>query len=207
MNVLRKFRLNLAVLAGASAFALGALVPPVAAGADSIASGTQIQAVLETQDLNTKSAQVGDAFTMNVVRPYPNGDANFSGAVLRGHVASVTSAGQGRKAQLKLAFDSMVFSDGSSQPVSGYVTSMSSKSDNTTAKKGLGAAVGAAIGSQTIGRIIGGSAGSVVGLLGGAAGGFLYANNAKANFNLAKGAQVTMTTNSAVEVPRRQATQ
>jgi len=180
---------------------------PGFARADTAPSGTQIYAVLATQDINTKNAQPGDGFSMDVVSPYPGGDTNFSGAVVRGHVAEVRSAGQGRKAQLKLAFDSIVFSNGRSAPISGSVTSMNSKSENTTAKKGLAAAVGAAIGSQTIGRIIGGSAGSVVGLLGGAAGGFLYANNSKANFNLGKGAQITLTTTSPVAVPRRQAGQ
>ena len=206
MNVLRTLGLTRAAIAGACALAFAAALPGFAL-ADTVASGTQIYAVLATQDINTKNAQPGDGFSMNVVSPYPNGDANFSGAVVRGHVASVVSAGQGRKAHLKLAFDSIVFSSGRSAPISGSVTSMNSKAENSTAKKGIAAAVGAAIGSQTIGRIIGGSAGSVVGLLGGAAGGFLYANNSKSNFNLAKGAQVTMTTSESIAVPRRQAGQ
>jgi uncharacterized membrane protein len=67
-------------------------------------------------------------------------------------------------------------------------------SENTTARKALGAGAGMAVGSQTIGRILGGSAGAVVGMLGGAAGGYAYANNQKANFNLAKGAAATMQT-------------
>jgi hypothetical protein len=202
---IRRFGRALAAAACASAFGLAAF--SASAQAETVASGTQVYAVLATQDINTKNAQPGDGFSMNVVAPYPNGDANFSGAVIRGHVASVISAGQGRKAQLKLAFDSIVFAGGRSAPISGTVTSMKTKAENSTAKKGIAAAVGAAIGSQTIGRIIGGSAGSVVGLLGGAAGGFLYANNSKSNFNLAKGAQVTITTNEGVSVPRRQATQ
>jgi hypothetical protein len=207
MNVSRIFGIERALVAGACALAVACAVLQAPALADTAPAGTQIYAVLATQDINTKNAQPGDGFSMNVISPYPNGDANFSGAVVRGHVASVVSAGQGRKAQLRLAFDSIVFSSGRSASISGSVTSMNSKSENTTARKGLAAAVGAAIGSQTIGRIIGGSAGSVVGLLGGAAGGLIYANNAKANFNLAKGAQITMTTNSPVAVPRRQAGQ
>jgi hypothetical protein len=204
---IRILRLERTVVAGICALALTLGAFPAIARADTAPAGTQIYAVLATQDINTKNAQPGDGFSMNVIAPYPNGDPNFAGSVVRGHVASVQSAGQGRKAQLKLAFDSIVFSSGRSAPISGSVTSMGSKSENTTAKKGLAAAVGAAIGSQTIGRIIGGSAGSVVGLLGGAAGGFMYANNAKANFNLSKGAQVTLQTTTTVSVPRRQAGQ
>jgi hypothetical protein len=169
--------------------------------------GTQIAAVLATDDIDTKTAQVGDGFTMDVVAPYPDGDQNFAGARLRGHVSDVQAAGQGRQARLKLAFDSIVFSNGESAPVSGVVTSQAAKSDNTTTRKGLGAAIGAAIGSQTIGRILGGSAGSVVGLLGGAAGGYLYAANNKPNLDLARGTALNVETSADVEIPRRQAAQ
>jgi hypothetical protein len=207
MNVLRTLRIDRALVAGACALAVGFAALPASAASETVPSGTQVYAVLATQDINTKNAQPGDGFSMNVVAPYPNGDTSFSGAVIRGHVSKVISAGQGRKAQLKLGFDSIVFPNGQTAPISGTVTAMNSKAENSTAKKGIAAAVGAAIGSQTIGRIIGGSAGSVIGLLGGAAGGFMYANNSKSNFNLAKGAGVTITTNEPVSVPRRQAGQ
>jgi hypothetical protein len=187
----------------AASFAVAAALPAFAQY--SLSEGTQISAVLATPDIDTKTAQVGDGFTMDIVRPYPNGDANFAGAKLRGHVADVAPGGQGKTPRLRLAFDSIVFPNGDSMPVSAAVTTQSSKSDNTTARKGLGAAIGAAVGSQTIGRVIGGSAGSVVGLLGGAVGGFLFANNNKPNITLAKGTAVNVQTTTDVEVPRPQA--
>jgi hypothetical protein len=195
---------SLAVAAGAVALAF----PVLPASAESILpANTQISTVLDTQDINTKNAQVGDGFTMDVVAPFPNGDESFSGARIRGHVAEVSSGGQGRSARLRLAFDSIVFADGTSAPIAAAVTSTQAKKEDTTARRGLGALVGAAVGSQTIGRIIGGSAGSVVGLLGGAAGGFLYAKNDKPNFNIAKGSAIVIDTTSPLEVPRRQAGQ
>jgi hypothetical protein len=197
-------RRTLAAVACALALAAGALP---AFAAYTLPEGSQITAVLASEDISTKTAQIGDGFTMNIVEPYPNGDPNFAGARLRGHVAEVAPASQGKPARLQLAFDSIVFPNGESVPVSGSVLSENTKSDNTTARKGLGAAIGAAIGSQTIGRLIGGSAGSVVGLLGGAAGGFLYASNNKPNVTLANGTSVTIQTNADVEVPRRQAQQ
>ena len=163
--------------------------------------------MLASDDIDTKTAQIGDGFTMDIVAPYPNGDPNFTGAKLRGHVSDVQAAGQGKPARLKLAFDSIVLPNGQSAPISAVVTQQAAKNDNTTARKGLGAAIGAAIGSQTIGRIIGGSAGSVVGLLGGAAGGYFYAANNKPNFDLARGTAVSVQTTSDVELPRRQAAQ
>ncbi len=191
---------------GSAACAAVLAFSAVPAGAQStLSEGTQINAVLASGDIDTKTAQVGDPFTMDVVAPYPNGDATLAGATLRGHVKEVTRAGQGRPAGLRLAFDALVLPNGESSPISGFVSSASAKPENTTARKGLAAAVGAAIGSQTIGRIIGGSAGSVVGLLGGASGGYLYAKNDRPNIDLAKGSTVSVQTSADVEIPRRQA--
>jgi len=193
-------RLSASVLAGALAFGLAV----AANAATTIPTGTDIHATLSSPDINTKNAQVGQQFTMQLSSPYPNGDPSFAGATLYGHIVSVRSAGQGRKAQLQLAFDSIRLANGESAPLSGEIVSIAHKSENTTARKALGAGAGAAVGSQTVGRIIGGAAGSVVGLLGGAAAGFAYASNDKANFNIATGAAATIQTTAPAQV-RRQA--
>jgi len=189
-----------------AAFALAFALCALPASAQyTLSEGTQISAVLATDDINTKNAQIGDGFTMNIVQPYPNGDPNFAGARLRGHVSDVAPGSQGKAARLQLAFDSIVFPNGDSVPVSGTVMNQTAKADNTSTRKGLAAAIGAAIGSQTLGRIFGGSAGSVVGLLGGAAGGYFYAANNKPNLDLARGTAVNIQTNADIEVPCRQA--
>ena len=212
MNEVATSRFGRAVASAACALAVAFAALPASAQS-TVAAGTQINAVLASSDLNTKNAQVGDGFTMDVVSPYPadsaypNGDPNFAGARVRGHVASVAATGQGKPASMQLAFDSIVFANGTSRPIAGTVTKMGSKSDDTTVRKGLGAGLGAVVGSQTVGRIIGGSVGSLVGIAGGAAAGYAYAKNNKANFNLAKGAAVSLQTTTAVAVPRRQATQ
>jgi hypothetical protein len=174
--------------------ALAGLEAQNAWAAMNIPAGTTFNVTLSSPDINTKNAEVGQTFTMLVVPPYPNGDRTLAGATLYGHISQVTPAGQGRKAHLLLAFDSLKLPNGESAVVSAQVVQLSSKSENTTARKALGAGAGAAVGSQTIGRILGGAAGSVVGLLGGAAGGFLYANNDKANFNVATGASAVIKT-------------
>lgn len=206
MNVSLSTRLIRTVAVAAGALALTVPALPASAQA-TLPANTTITTVLDTQDINTKNAQVGDGFTMDVVAPFPDGDASFSGARVRGHVAEVISGGQGRSARLRLAFDSIVFADGSSAPIAAAVASTQAKNEDTTTRRGLGALVGAAVGSQTIGRIIGGSAGSVVGLLGGAAGGYLYAKNDKPNFDIAKGSAIVINTTSPLEFPRRQARQ
>ncbi|MBD5635221.1 MAG: hypothetical protein IAI49_12160 [Candidatus Eremiobacteraeota bacterium] len=191
----------------ASLLAFGLAATPVLAAGERVPAGTTIYATLATQtDLSTKSSQIGDGFTLRV-RSANEGDRDLRGAVVRGHVANVRSAGQGRAAILSLAFDSITFPNGHTAPLSAVVTQMGGKSDNTTARQALGAGAGAAVGSQTVGRIIGGSAGSVVGLLGGAVGGLAYARNNKPNYDLAPGQSVTLQTQNTLYVPRRQAGQ
>ncbi len=193
-------KLSASVLAGM--LALGFALPAVAE--TTIPTGTDIHATLSSPDINTKNAQAGQQFTMQVTAPYPNGDPSFAGATLYGHIVSVRSAGQGRKPQLQLAFDSIRLGNGESAPLSGEIVTIAHKSDNTTARKALGAGAGAAVGSQTVGRIIGGAAGGVIGILGGAAAGFAYASNNKANFDIATGAAATIQTTAPASV-RRQA--
>ena len=178
-----------------------------APSAQALPVGSTITTQLTSADVSTKKAKDGDPVTMQVVAPYPDGNPAFAGATVRGHVASVRPAGQGRKPLLSLAFDSITFANGSNEPISGSVLAMEAKGENTTARKTLGAAAGAAVGSQTIGRIIGGSAGSVVGLLGGAVAGLAYGSNDKPNVSLATGSHVKIQTTSTVEVPLRQASQ
>jgi hypothetical protein len=206
MNVASDSRAGRALILAVGLFAFSCSALPASAQS-TVPANTPINTVLDTQDINTKTAQVGDGFTMDVVAPYPNDDEAFSGARIRGHVADVVAGGQGKSARLKLTFDSIVFADGRNLPIEANVTSSQAKNESTTARRGLAALVGAAVGSQTIGRIIGGSAGSVVGLLGGAAGGFLYAKNDKPNFDIAKGTAIGISTTAPLEVPRRQAGQ
>jgi hypothetical protein len=191
--------------AGAPMAPNGPATAPVAT--TTVPAGSAINTLLTSPDINTKNAKDGDPVTLQIVGPYPEGNTNLEGASVHGHVESVRSAGQGRKALLTLAFDSITFADGHTGPISGSVLKMEAKSQNTTARKGIGAAAGAAVGSQTVGRILGGTLGSVVGLVGGALGGFAYANNSKANFNVATGARVQIQTASNLEVPQRQAGQ
>ena len=169
-----------------AAFAAGLCGAPALA-ASTIPTGTTFTVALASQDVNSKNAQPGDPLVFAVAQPYPNGNSRYAGAKVYGHVASASKAGQGHKAVLTIAFDKIVFANGTVGAMSASVEKAQYVSENTTARKALGAGAGMAVGSQTIGRIIGGSAGAVVGMLGGAAAGYAYANNNKANFSLPKG--------------------
>jgi hypothetical protein len=174
--------------------AMCALAMAPANAASRIPVGTKFNVILSSPDINTKNAQPGDQFTMAVESPYPNNNPKYNGAIVYGHVASASKASQGRKAVLNLAFDKIVFPDGEQGLIAGTMIAVKTVSENTTARKAVGAGAGMAVGSQTVGRILGGSAGAVVGMLGGAAAGLAYANNAKANFSIVRGSAATIQT-------------
>ena len=196
MNVTARPRLFAAFLA--LALGAGISAPLAASAASAIPTGTQINGVLMT-DLDSGKAQVGDGFSVRVTAPYPNGDASYANAVVRGHVASVRGAGQGRKAQMGLAFDSIVLPSGARAPLSGTVVNVQQKQKSAILQQAAGAGVG-----MIVGNILGKSIlHTGLGGLAGAAGGFVYANNLKTNFTISKGSPIALQTTR--YVPRPQA--
>jgi hypothetical protein len=165
--------------------------------ADAIPEGSTISGNLST-DLDSGKAQVGDGFSLAVVRPYPNGDPTYAGAFVRGHVSRVIRAGQGRKPELDLAFDSIVLSDGSASPLSGHVLTVEAKKKTAVLQQAAGAGIGMLVGNFLFKKV-----GSSLGGLAGAAGGFFYANNRKTDFVVPRNSVVTLQTDT--EVPRPQA--
>ncbi len=164
----------------------------------SLLVGTNIVGTLSS-DINTATANVGDSFAINLMEPYPNDDPTFKGSYIRGHVASVTRAGQGTRAQLGLAFDRLVLADGRSIPIYAHVVSVEQKQKSDILKKAAGA-LGGMIAGNVIGKVVfktklGGAAGAI--------GGYLYAANSKDNFVVPKSSTVSVQ----VDVPRRQATE
>jgi len=158
-------------------------------------AGTSLVGSL-SRDISTATAQVGDQFAINLTAPYPNDDPSYQGAYIRGHVFSVTRAGQGTKAQLGLALDQLVFPDGHSSPIYGHVANVDEQHKSAILQQAAGALGGMLVGNA-LGKIIfktnvGGAAGAV--------GGFLYANNLKTDFTVPKSSTVTVQT----DVPRRQ---
>ena len=168
---------------------------PAQSAASALPPGTTLAGTI-TQDLSTASAQVGDTFAINLAPPYPNDDPSYANAYIRGHVFSVTRAGQGRNAQLGLAMDKIVFADGHSVPVYGHVVGVQEQHKSAVLQQAAGALGGMLVGNL-LGKVLfktnlGGAAG--------AAGGFLYANNLKTDFTIPKDSTVTVQT----DAPRRQ---
>ncbi|MGH7747549.1 MAG: hypothetical protein ACREQ5_22735 [Candidatus Dormibacteria bacterium] len=179
----------------ALAFVVLPLARPALA-ASAIASGTTINGVLETA-LDSSNAQVGDGVTIALTSPYPNDDSSYAGALVRGHVSNVVRAGQGRKAEIDIAFDSIVLADGATAPLNGHVVSVGTQHKSAVLQQAAGAGIG-----MIVGNILGKKLGTNLGGLAGAAGGFLYANNLRTNVTLPKGANIQIQTDRTVPRPQ-----
>jgi len=129
--------------------------------------------------IDTRTSRRGDRFPALVISP-----SDYDGATIEGHIANVQRSGRvSGKTELGLAFDSIVFQDGTRRPIDAQLqrvirTEAVKKVDEegnietqsrTTESEKRGA-IGAAAGA-IIGGIAGGGKGALIGiLLGGAAG-------------------------------------
>ncbi|GAC1407961.1 MAG: hypothetical protein NVSMB64_15530 [Candidatus Velthaea sp.] len=165
----------------------------VAASAQTVSPGTTLSGTL-TQDISSKDAQVGQSVTLTGVT---SASGAVHGATVYAHVTDVTRAGQGKRPQVQIALDKIGYANGTSQSVSGVVTSAKENTKNNTVRE---------VGGAVIGNIVGNLAAKKLGLplggLLGAAGGFLYAKNYHENVTIPKDSIVSVRVTAA----RRQAT-
>jgi hypothetical protein len=138
------------------------------------------------QTISSSSAHAGDAFKISNVTS-TNGYGTVTNATIYGHVASVTTAGQGRNARVQLAFDRVQLYDGKRYSLTARPTHIKVVTKSNAAREGVGAVVGDLLGNY-IGKVIG------VGLLGpiGLIGGFLVAKNARQNVTIPQNSLVTL---------------
>jgi hypothetical protein len=163
------------------ATAVAALIPLAASAA--ISAGTQLSGNLD-QSLDSKSAVVGQRFTMSGVHSMDN---NINGATLFGHVCDVQHASQGRAGKLELCFDKLRTRAGGSYAVEGRVTDAKVNTKSNVLNEAGGAVAG-----MIVGNIIGKKLGTNMGGLIGAGGGYLYAHNAKQNVTMPSNSVITM---------------
>lgn len=184
-------------IAAAALVAAMATTTIAAAQSTTLYSGTKIYAKMDTT-IDSGRAYVGQRFTMHVTPPYPS--SLMSGGYLSGHVVKVTHASQGVKPVLQLALDRLYLSDGSSFEIDGQIVGdQQAKSENNLGHTAL-TALGGMIAGNMLGKTIfhtGG--GGAVGLAAGA----LYGLNAKTNFNLPAGSNVTVQTTHTITVRRQ----
>jgi hypothetical protein len=142
-------------------------------------AGTPIDGTIQ-QEINTKTAQDGQRFTM----------VTGSGSTVYGHISEVARANVGRKAHVKLNFDTIRFGDGSSAPIGASLTSVAQKKQTNYTQ-----AAGQALGGMIVGNILGKAVGTNLGGLVGLAGGALLAVNTSYNIDIPAGsaARITLT--------------
>lgn len=185
-------RSNMAALAMIGALTAPIVAAPLVAQAAysiTLAEGDQINAQMQNT-LDSANAYVGERFTLRAIPPYPQGDSDLANALITGKVIKVVQAGQGRKAELDVAFDTITLQNGTSYPINAQMTSKSLAKDSRNG----GHVALTTIGGMIVGNILGKTifhtnAGGAVG----AAGGLLVGYNKKSNVHLASGTNITLT--------------
>lgn len=169
---------KLSTLAAAAVLA----IIPLAASAQ-ITSGTILVGNMD-QSLNSKSAQVGQRFTMSNVHSQDN---NISGATIYGHVCDVQTASQGRSGKIQLCFDKLRTRSGGSYAIDGRATDVQQNTKSNVVNEAGGAVAG-----MILGNIIGKKLGTNMGGLLGAAGGYIYGKNARQQVTIPQNAVVSV---------------
>jgi hypothetical protein len=139
--------------------------PPDVAGAlpPQLAHSGELTGILDTP-LDSRHAAVGDNVVLTDVS---SADGTIRHATLSGTVSAVTRPGQGRNAQIEIAFDLLQLRDGSSYHVTGVVTSMQVATKSNTLKEVGGALIGMLAGNAIAKTAFGISGGGIVGAIGG----------------------------------------
>jgi hypothetical protein len=194
------FRKPLLALAAAALWVLPMTASAQYNGDTLLPSQVVVTGTLE-QTINSKTAQVGDPFVLDVIPPYPADDPRYQGARVYGHVMNVTRANSTHKGRVDLAFDRLTLADGTTASLTGQVLSLDVKQGGNSSARGLvGAVVGQIVGNY-IGKHIGTDIGGAVGAIGGA----IYAGNLGTNVSIGQGTTVAMkTTQPSTILSRRQ---
>jgi len=190
----------------ALALAAAAAVPLAASaqsGGDILMPSQSVVTGQLEQSVNSKAANVGDPFVLDVQAPYPADDARYQGAKIYGHVSAVTHASLAHKGVVQLATDRITLADGTTASLNTQILSVDPQGNkaNSTAKTIAGGVVGQIVGNY-IGKHIGTDVGGAIGAIGGA----LYAANTGQNVELPQGSTVSVkTVQPATVLYRRQA--
>ncbi len=148
---------------------------PIAASAG-ITAGTTLTGRMD-QSIDSGNAVVGQPFTISNVHSQ---DRNIHDGTIYGHVADVVKPGQGRPAQIQLAYDKLHTSGGASYAISGNTVKLEVDTKSNALKEVGGAAAGAIVGS-IIGRsLLHTNLGAPIG----AAGGYIAAKNNRAGVSI-----------------------
>lgn len=170
--------MNFPALFRVAAIAAITALPTLALGASvNFPAGTEITGILQ-QELSTKGARDGQRFTV----------VTTSGSVIQGHLSEVVSRGLTKKAHMKLNFDRIRFSDGTSAPIVATVSQVAEKKKYNLLQAGGTALAGNIVGNVVGKTLFGAKGGGLLGLAGGA----LVAANTSADLDIAAKSAMTI---------------
>jgi hypothetical protein len=147
--------------------------------------GSELTGTMD-QTISSSSAHAGDRFKISNVTS-ANGTGAVTDATVYGHVDAVTTAGQGRNASIRLAFDRVQLYDGKRFTLAARPTHVKVVTKSNATRDGAGAIVGDLLGNW-VGKMIGATLLGPIGLIGG----FLVAKNARQNVTVPQNSLVTL---------------
>ena len=184
---------------------------PNSTGGFVVPDGARVVGVLD-DTLSTRTAVVGDRFTLRVTDP-----PEFDGAIIEGHVSQIERSGRltGRST-MTLDFDSVRLRDGRSYRFAGLIENVRTtngdlvrvdtegtvRDENQTTKTEQRAAIGTAVGA-IIGAIAGGGKGAAIGAILGAGGGAgsVYVEG-RNGLELGRGSEIIIRAGAPLNTPR-----
>ncbi len=184
---------------------------PASTGGFIVPDGVRVVGVLD-DTVSTRTATVGDHFTLRVTQP-----SEFDGATIEGHISQVERSGRltGRS-MMTLNFDSIRLRDGRTYSFAGIIdgvrtangeivrvdTEGTVRDTSQTTKTEQRAAIGTAVGA-IIGAIAGGGKGAAIGAILGAGGGagsvYVQGRN---ELDLERGTEITIRAGAPANTPR-----
>ncbi len=158
--------------------------------------GALVDAKITTR-LSSKTSQDGDPFSMTVTGSLFHPHRELRGAVIDGHVESVTPAGPRQKARLSVIFDDITFPNGAKERLVVALDKMSQLEPHSHHVRDLGIIVGGAV----VGHIVSKKTGHGGGTLAGAAAGFALVNSMKSDIVIAPGTIIQLKLKQDLPVP------
>ncbi len=180
-----------------------------------VASGTVIRTRMN-RTLSSKTARVGEAFTVTVTEPvYSNNGVVVVpvGSTLQGRVNSVrAAANRGKPGEIDVSFTRVRLPNGSSRAINGSLTELNGGTDVDNEGTASGRPMknrkaifigGGGVGGVILGAAVGGGKGALIGGLLGAGGGYLGDRMTKgAEAEVKSGTEFGVFLNQAIALPR-----
>jgi hypothetical protein len=169
---------------------IATVAPPVAETSTPVAGKTiparsLIATTLRTP-LDSRTSNTGDAVTLAVVAPYPNGARVLEGSTIYGRVIAVQRAGQGRNPTIELEVDRLRLAGGTTMiQIAGTIDKIAPPQGPNVNAGLAGAGAGMAAGNwigKSVGTDVGGAAGAVTG--------YLISSNSRQDIGIPTGSSV-----------------